>query len=156
MLRLIPKPLHRVALRIANQVRNFWYRATGKTGEGVSVIGRDFDGQILLIRHSYGPEGWYFPGGGKGRNESPEAAARRELREETACHIEGLKLVGVLDEELASAPHRAHIFEGVIDDTPRADGREVIEARFFPTHSLPEPLGPQTRTRLKLWQARRS
>lgn len=156
MLHLIPKPLHRLALTVGHRLRHQWRKATGVTGEGVSVIGRDFDGQILLVRHSYGPQGWYFPGGGIGRNETPEEAARRELREETACLIEGLKLVGTIEEELSGAPHRAHIFEGVVNTMPKADGREIVEARFFPTHSLPEPLSPRTKARLQLWQARKS
>ncbi|MEZ5680467.1 MAG: NUDIX domain-containing protein [Erythrobacter sp.] len=156
MLHLIPKPLHRLALTIAHPLRHHWRKFRGVTGEGVTVIGRDFDGQILLVRHSYGPQGWYFPGGGIGRNETPEDAARRELREETDCVVEGLKLVGVIEEELSGAPHRAHVFEGVVDAMPRADGREVVEARFFPTHSLPEPLSPRTKARLAMWQARKS
>ncbi|MBX7496935.1 NUDIX domain-containing protein [Qipengyuania sp. 6B39] len=156
MLRLIPAPLYRTALRIAHRLRHHWRKWRGVTGEGVSVIARDLDGQILLVRHSYGPAGWYFPGGGIGRKETPEDAARRELREETDCAVEGLRLLGVIEEELSGAPHRAHIFDGVVDDMPRPDGREVIEARFFPVHSLPEPLGPRTRARLALWQARRT
>ena len=86
----------------------------------------------------------------------PEAAAHRELREETDCEIRSLKLVGTFEETLSGATHTAHLFEGVTEDMPRADGREVIEARFFPTHSLPEPLSPHTRERLKMWQARKS
>lgn len=156
MLRLIPKSLHRQALKIAHRGRHHWRRLRGKTGDGVSVIGRDFDGQILLVRHSYGPPGWYFPGGGVGRRESPEDAARRELCEEAGCVIEGLTLVGIIEEELSGAPHRAHIFDGTVNCMPRADGREVVEARFFPTHSLPEPLSPRTRARLDLWRARKS
>ncbi|WP_369025950.1 NUDIX domain-containing protein [Qipengyuania sp. RANM35] len=156
MLHLIPKPLHRLALTVGHRLRHHWRKATGVTGEGVSVIGRDFDGQILLVRHSYGPQGWYFPGGGIGRKETPEDAARRELREEANCPIEGLKLVGIIEEELSGAPHRAHIFEGVVNTMPKADGREIVEARFFPTHSLPEPLSPRTKARLQLWQARKS
>lgn len=156
MLHLIPKPLHRLALTIGHRLRHHWRKFRGVTGEGVSVIARDFDGQILLVRHSYGPQGWYFPGGGIGRKETPEQAAHRELREETDCAIDGLKLLGIIEEELSGAPHRAHVFEGVVDAVPRADGREVVEARFFPTHSLPEPLGPRTRARLELWQARRN
>lgn len=154
MLRLIPVPVYRLALKIAHKVRHRWRQISGTTGAGVSIIGRDFEGQVLLVRHSYGPEGWYFPGGGVGRKELPEDAARRELLEETGCKIGGLKLVGTIDEELSGAPHTAHIFEGVVNDVPEADGREVVEARFFPTHSLPEPLSTRTRVRLNLWRAR--
>lgn len=155
MFRLIPKPIHRSALRVAYRLRHRWRRWRGETGTGVSVIGRDFDGQVLLIRHSYGPPGWFFPGGGLGRKEAPIDGARRELHEETGCTIEGLREIGVVDETLSGLPHKSHLFEGFINDMPRADGREVIEARFFPTHSLPEPLAERTRVRLAMWQARR-
>lgn len=156
MLHLIPASLHRLALSIAYRLQQKLRRATGRTRDGVTIVGRDFDGHILLVRHSYGPGGWFLPGGGVRMGETPEAAARRELREETGCSIEGLKLVGMIDEVLSGAPHKAYLFDGVINDTPRADGREVVEARFFPTHSLPEPLSPRTRLRLEMWQARKS
>lgn len=155
MFHLIPRPLHRLALKIGHRLRHYWRRISGTTGEGVTVIGRDFDGQILLVRHSYGPPGWYFPGGGIGRSENAESAARRELAEETGCDIEGLALIGVIEEKLSGASHRAHVFDGVVNAMPQADGREILEARFFPTHSLPEPLSPRTRARLELWQERR-
>jgi len=155
MLRLIPAPLHRALLRAAHRLRHHWRKFRGTTGEGVSVIASDLDGRILLVRHSYGPDQWYFPGGGLRRGECPEAGARRELGEETACTARLLVPLGVLEEELSGASHRAHIFAATTADVPRADGREVIEARFFPTHSLPEPLTPRTRARLDLWQAAR-
>lgn len=156
MLRLIPKSLHRLVLRIAHRIRHRWRGVSGRTGEGVSVIASDLDGRILLVRHSYGPPNWYFPGGGRRRNEPAETAARRELREETGCEIAALASVGEIEEELSNAPHRAHLFAGVVDAVPKVDGREVVEARFFPVHSLPEPLSPRTRTRLALWQDWRS
>lgn len=154
ILPLIPRPLHHAALRTAHRLRHHWRKATGRTGEGVSVIARDATGRIMLVRHSYGPHAWYFPGGGVRRGETPEAAARRELVEETGCRLAQLTLVGVLEEELSGAPHRAHIFEGVTGDTPMPDGREVVEARLFPIDALPDPLSPRTRVRLAMWQGR--
>lgn len=154
MFHLIPKPLHRLLLRIGYRLRHYWRRITGLASDGVVIVGRDFEGQILLLRHSYGPPGWYFPGGGIGRREKAEDAARRELREETGCEIEGLTLIGVVEEILSGAPHRSQVFDGVINSMPLADGREILEARFFPTHSLPEPLSPRTRARLEMWQSR--
>ena len=155
MLHLIPKPLHRILLRVAYSIQKKLRRATGRTRDGVTLIARDLEGQILLICHSYGPRDWFLPGGGMRAGETPERAAHRELAEETGCAIDGLKLVSELDETLSGAAHRNYLFEGVVNDMPRPDGREVIDARFFPTHSLPEPLNPRTRERLRIWREQR-
>ena len=153
MLHLIPRPLHRLVLKIGHRVRHYWRKFSGITGEGVSIIARNSGGEILLVRHSYGPHGWYFPGGGVGRNEMPDQAAHREMLEETGCALTSMKLVGILDEEISGAQHRAHIFDGVVEAMPQPDGREIVEARFFRVNALPEPLSPRTRTRLELWQS---
>ncbi|WP_100260481.1 NUDIX domain-containing protein [Qipengyuania seohaensis] len=153
MFHLIPAPLHRLALRIAYRLRARLRKSTGTTRDGVSVIVRDLGGQLLLVRHSYGPEGWFFIGGGIDRGETAEQAARRELREEVGCEARAIRPIGTIEEELSGAAHTAHIFAAVIDDLPKPDGREIVEARFFPTHSLPEPLSPRTHERLALWRA---
>lgn len=153
MLRLIPAPAHRVALRLASSLRDHWRRLTGTAADGVSVIATDLEGRVLLVRHSYGPPGWYFPGGGMNRGECPEAAARRELVEETACTPSALVLLGSIAEQVGGGAHTSYVFRATTADVPRADGREVVEARFFPTHSLPEPLSPRTRARLDLFRA---
>ena len=144
--------LARFAYRVAHRLRHRWRRWRGTPLRGVSIIARDIDGQVLLVRHSYGPDGWYFPGGGLKRGEAPEAAAKRELLEETGCEALSLRHVGDLEENLSGSPHTAHLFTAITEDVPRPDRREVVEARFFPTHSLPEPLSPRTRARLDFWQ----
>ena len=156
MLRLIPAPLYRLALKFGYPAWQRLRRLRGKALAGVSVIGRDLDGRILLVRHSYGPDQWFFPGGGIKQGESAEDAARRELLEETGCEIEGLRLVDVIEDRLSGVAHTGHLFEGVIHDMPEPDGREVVEARFFPTHSLAQPLADSARVRLKLWQDRKN
>ncbi|HUB84833.1 MAG TPA: NUDIX domain-containing protein [Rhizomicrobium sp.] len=55
------------------------------TALGASVIAQDEQGRVLLVRHSYMP-GWSLPGGGVGRNEPPETAALREMREEVGLN----------------------------------------------------------------------
>ncbi len=152
MLRLIPKPLLHAAYKAAFRVRNVVRRLTGRTQDGASVIAQDLEGRILLIRHSYGPEGWALPGGGVKRGEDPVAAAARELREETGCAAFNLTRLRVVQEELSQAPHTEYVYHCTVDEMPRPDGTEIVEARFFPLHSLPEPLLERTRERLTVWQ----
>ncbi len=61
--------------------------------------------------------------------------------------------VSVFSETMSGSPHTTHLFAATTDVQPRIDGREVIEARFFPRHSLPEPQGERTRARLDAWRA---
>lgn len=48
---------------------------------GVRAFLEGSDGRIVLVRHSY-RSGWFLPGGGVRRYESPERAACREAEEE--------------------------------------------------------------------------
>lgn len=150
--RLVPAPLHRLALGVADPLRRMAWRVVRPRLRSVSVIAAAPGDRILLIRHSYGSGQWTFPGGGIKRNEAPEAAARRELREEASCELDGLHLVAEFEENVSGARSATWVFAGNLLSNPVADGREVIEARLFPLHSLPEPLGPLTRTRLDLWR----
>jgi ADP-ribose pyrophosphatase YjhB (NUDIX family) len=139
---------------LAHAVRHRWRRWRKTPIAGVSVIVTNLSGDVLLLKHSYGPAVWSLPGGGLGKGEDPLAAARREVREELGVELARIEPVGLLEEVLSGSPHTAHIFAAVCDQRPRPDGREVIEARFFPSHSLPEPLGTTTRARIAVWRAR--
>lgn len=120
---------------------------------GVSVVITDFDGAILLLRHSYGPESWALPGGGVNPGEDADAAAKREVLEELAIDLREVEAVGTLEETLSGSPHTCFLFAARSDAHPSIDQREVIEARFFPTHSLPEPMTGGTHRRLEAWRA---
>ncbi len=150
----LPASLHRALMPLAHAVRHRWRRWRKTPIAGVSVIVTNLSGDVLLLKHSYGPAVWSLPGGGLGKGEDPLAAARREVREELGVELARIEPVGLLEEVLSGSPHTAHIFAAVCDQRPRPDGREVIEARFFPSHSLPEPLGTTTRARIAVWRAR--
>lgn len=114
----------------------------------------DVDGRLLLVRHSYGPGGWALPGGGLGRSEQPEAAARREIAEEVGMELEGARVLERIEEMISGSPHTSWLVAARTRDRPRPDRREILEARFFPTHSLPEPMTPLTRARIAAWRGK--
>ncbi|RNJ62314.1 MAG: NUDIX domain-containing protein [Porphyrobacter sp. IPPAS B-1204] len=154
MPQFLPAPLHRALLPLLHMLRHRWRRWRKVPIAGVSVVITNLTGDVLLLKHSYGPAVWSLPGGGLARGEDPVAAARREVREELGVELARIEPIGTLEEVLSGSPHTAHIFAAVCDQRPKPDGREVIEARFFPSHSLPEPLGRTTRDRIAVWRAR--
>lgn len=144
--------LHRAALRIAHALRHRWRRWRKAPLTGVCMIARDADGRLLFVRLSYAEAGWSFPGGGAKRGEDLAAAAARELAEETGCEARRVTLVGRMEETLSGCAHTAHVFTCLAEDHPQPDGREVVEARFFPPHSLPHPMTERTKARLAFWR----
>lgn len=152
ILQSLPVPLHRLVLRIGYAARRAIRRRLKIHLSGVSLIAHDGAGRILLVRHSYGPEQWCFPGGGVDRGETPDQAARRELAEELHGQAASLTHLATLEETLAGAPHTAHIYALTLADGWRIDGRELVEARFFHPDDLPQRLSSPTRRRIALWR----
>lgn len=150
----LPATLHRALLPLAHILRHYWRRWRKTPIAGVSVIISNLGGDVLLLRHSYGPDVWALPGGGLKSGEDPLEAARREVNEELGIALARIEQFATLEEVLSGSPHTAHLFTATSDERPRPDRREVVEARFFPSHSLPEPLGRSTRARMTAWKAR--
>lgn len=150
----LPARLHRALLPLAHWVRHNWRRWRKTPIAGVSVVITNLGGDVLLLKHSYGPKVWGLPGGGLGRGEDPAAAAQREVREELGLTLSRIDTVAVIEEVISGAPHTAYLFSAVCNQQPKPDRREITEARFFPSHSLPEPLGRITRARIDAWRGR--
>jgi len=87
---------------------------------------------LLLVRPSY-RAGWHFPGGGVGRGETPEEAARRELAEEIGLTAAALRPAGSTCGIWDGQRDRIYFFELRLVELPklRLDNREVIEARLI-------------------------
>jgi len=150
----LPARMHRAALPIAFALRHRWRQWRRVRLTGCAVVITNLAGDILLLRHSYGPPVWSLPGGGVEPGEDPEDAARREVFEELGIALGKLQPLGILVEEISGCVHDAHLFTAIASTVPRPDHREILEARFYPSHSLPEPLGKKTRSRLAHWRTR--
>ena len=151
--RLVPPGLHRTALRVAHGLRKRWWRLAQVQLSGCRVVARDPAGRVLLVRHSYGSRRWMLPGGGIARGEDGLTAATRELREETGCRLAEARLVELVEEPLAGTINRVHVVTGITSDQPQADGRELIDARFFAADALPDNLARGLAEALPSWLA---
>lgn len=149
---ILPAPAHRLAYRLAHRLRTRWLRWSGITIHGCSMIARDDQGRVLLVRHSYGTGLWAFPGGGLNKGEEPLAGAIREFAEELHCGVSDPVHLGTLEEDYHGARNVAHVFGGMIAGEPRPDMREIVEARFFAPDALPDAISRTVAPRLALLQ----
>lgn len=101
-------------------------------------------GRVLLVRRKHPPDvgRWAFPGGKVELGEGLDAAAIRELFEETGVRGESCGVftaVDVMDRDEAGALRFHYILIGVlcrwISGTPVA-GDDALEARWFPLQEL--------------------
>jgi ADP-ribose pyrophosphatase YjhB (NUDIX family) len=149
--RLLPARLHRALLPLAHRIRHSWRIWRKADIHGCCVVITNSAGEMLMLRHSYGPAVWAFPGGGIDKGEAPDHAAIREVQEELGIMLETVEPVAVLKEEVSGSPQTAHIFTAISDAQPQPDQREVIAAAFFPANNLPGPIGRITASRLAVW-----
>ena len=145
---LLPRSLHRLALRAAHRLRHVWRRLAKPELRGVSVILRDPEGRVLFVRHAYGPPNWSLPGGGIARGEAPEAAARREMAEELGLTLGTISELGTIRETISGAPHTAYLFLAEIGEAPMPDGREIVEVRFARPENPPKPVSGLAEARI--------
>jgi 8-oxo-dGTP pyrophosphatase MutT (NUDIX family) len=82
---------------------------------GVAVVIRNDDGELLLVENDWS-DGYVPPGGGVEPGEDPEAAAVREVEEETGVRVELERPVRV-DRRRYEHAHRDESFRGGYDVT---------------------------------------
>ncbi|MFG1683473.1 NUDIX domain-containing protein [Nonomuraea sp. NPDC049269] len=105
---------------------------------GVTGVVRDSEGRVLLLRHRMWPPDrpWGCPTGYANKSEAFEDTIIREVREETGLHVKVGRLLHVksgykLRVEVA---YEAEFTGG----TPTIDSVEILEAKWFSPHNLPD------------------
>lgn len=103
-------------------------------------------GAVLLVRRSKPPSAgqWSIPGGAQELGETAEAAARRELLEETGLRVGPLTLIANVDSIHPDPDGRIRFHYTILDfaalwcgGIPVA-GEDASEAAFFPFAALEE------------------
>ena len=140
-----------MGLRLAHGLRKAWWRVHARELVGTSIMVFDPRERLLLVRHSYGAGNWLLPGGGLRSGEEPASGAARELWEE--LRLTGtLRPVAVLIDQFHRATNIVHLFAITTAEPPRIDGRELVEARFFPLDDLPGSPDGMVARRVAAWR----
>jgi ADP-ribose pyrophosphatase YjhB (NUDIX family) len=127
------------------KVRNWLFRPTTF---GVRALITNADGEILLVRHSYGRH-WYLPGGGHSGTETLTATLKRELDEELGLSFGcSPKLLGVYSNHFEYKKDFVAVFVVEEFDLQPKVSSEVEEWGFFRSTQLPADTSPGTRRRV--------
>jgi ADP-ribose pyrophosphatase len=106
-------------------------------GSSVGILPFVSEAEVLLVRqyrHVTNDFAWEVPGGSMEPGESPEAAAQRELREESGYRAGRLRHLGPYWPSNAYLDEIIHVFaaEDLTPDPLPGDEDEHLETRRFP------------------------
>jgi ADP-ribose pyrophosphatase YjhB (NUDIX family) len=111
---------------------------------GVTGLGFDAEGRVLLARHRFGSPQWRFLGGFLHRREGVEDALKREIREETGLVIEVGPVLEVITGFRWARVELVFAFR-VVGGT-EALTAEILEIGWFPQDALPDVRSDQRGT----------
>lgn len=102
----------------------------GNQGASVILLARD---AVLMVRRSRPPfeNVWSFPGGRLEAGETAEAAARREVLEETGIVAGELVFLGAFNPLARDRPFHLSVFAGRIERCEVGAGSDASEAAFI-------------------------
>ena len=144
------------AIRLLYPLKRATLRLLRWKTRGVKVMLFNPQGELLLIRNSYGRSQLFvLPGGGIRPFETPAAAAVREVREEVAIAAERVTPRSTHYSDKEGKRDTVYLFTAFAAASPHADGVEVEEARFFPLDALPDTVSDATLRRIAEYQGER-
>jgi 8-oxo-dGTP pyrophosphatase MutT (NUDIX family) len=137
-------------LRLRIRIYLFLMGLKRRTTLGARIALIDGEERIYLIRHTYAP-GWHFPGGGVEPGESSEAAAARELGEESAYRVTARPALFGFYHNTA-VTNRDYVALYVSRDfevaRPFASNFEIAEFGWFPWRAPPPDVALSTARRI--------
>jgi 8-oxo-dGTP pyrophosphatase MutT (NUDIX family) len=147
--------LRRAAYRVAYRLlwlSSFVRPRSSQGAKGLLIC----DGEVLLVRHTYGPYRWELPGGGIKRGEDPLAAVRRELGEELGIVVTAATLIATQRRVAREHAQLTYLYRVDLDSRVlRADPVEIAELRWCDPAAPPTPLGQMVDGALASVQPRR-
>jgi 8-oxo-dGTP pyrophosphatase MutT (NUDIX family) len=139
--------LYRVAFRLVQ----LWSILSRRRGRGVKCV-LTHRGEVVLVRHTYGPRGvWQLPGGAAHRGEDPAQVAAREMQEELG--LRGLRWRELLTTDVRLERVRVNLtclHAEVPDRVLHPDPVEIAQARWFALDALPRSVGEEVQDLLAL------
>ncbi|WP_127579849.1 NUDIX hydrolase [Paenibacillus koleovorans] len=104
---------------------------------GAHAIVFNADGDVLMLKKTYGDKGWSFPGGSVNPGETIHQALYRECREEIGVDIQNVVLTGFYYHSKINA--QVGIFRSSIPaDAPITLSSEHSEYKWIPLSEMAE------------------
>ena len=131
-------------------IRLYWFLFHPRTYGARCIL--VCENHVLLIRQTYGDRLWTLPGGGLAKGETPEAAVRREVKEEVGVSLNKVQFLGQFMSTQTYNRDTVYVFTASVpSEAYTLDRHEILAAHWFACDALPH-VSEKTRTALQLWR----
>ncbi len=135
----------KILYQFVNSIRKLYWFLFRPHTQGVKVV-IFHDNDVFLIKNSYGSYSWTLPGGNIEKNETPESAAIREVKEEIGINLNEVHLIKKQFSDREYKKDTIFIFKSETNTIDYSiDKNEIKDAGWFHMHSLPDELSSITK-----------